>query len=918
VLVVAGLLIALVFAGAVAERRLRRTRLLAEARLSRQQRRSQEDIDRFFSISLDLLCIAGFDGYFKRMNPAWSRVLGYDLDELVSQPFVSFVHPDDLASTAAELTSLGRGEQSLGFENRYRHKDGSYRWLLWQTAPDVEHDLLYCVARDITEQRRAARAESWLAAIVDSSVDAIVGADLDGTITSWNGGAERIFGYPAAEMLGRPVQALGPDATLHDDVLMHSGPGETIAPYETRRLRSDGRLIEVSLSKSAVRDHHGTVVGISRIARDVTEARRAAEALRAIIDTAGDAYLSVDGAGRITEWNRRAETLFGWTHAEAMGRDYAELITPGQPRTVLGAEPVTAGEHPRQITARHRDGREIPVEVSRWQVEKSSGAQFSAFLRDISQRRELEHEMAARHDEAVLASRLKSEFLAMMSHEIRTPMNAVIGLTGLLLRGDLEHTQRRYAESIRAAGAALLSMVNDILDLSKIEAGALTLENSAVSLDAVLEEVLKMVAEPAAAKGLDLDGYCDRNLPDGMVGDPVRIRQILLNFTANAVKFTQRGEVFVHIGRADDAPPPGDDTGGPAVVTIRMEVIDTGIGIPVEHQSRLFDAFAQADSSTTRRFGGTGLGLSICRELATAMGGQVGVLSTAGQGSTFWCTLPLSWDPAAAAGPVDVAPVAVPGPAPVAWAGPAGTRGQVLLVEDNPTNQMVALGILSELGYHADVAVDGEQALEMVRRAPYRAVLMDCQMPLLDGYQTTREIRNRERQAAAPDRVPIIAMTAAALKGDRDRCLAAGMDDYLSKPFEPEELAAVLCRWIPDLPPSAEQTITDRLVKLHAHVPPGTVDRLLAAFVDEGGASVAELNAAVGRADEATVARAAHALKGAANNIGATTLGAVCESLEGLAREHHLENAPPALARLQGEFDTTRELLRQIPAGRYH
>jgi CheY-like chemotaxis protein/HPt (histidine-containing phosphotransfer) domain-containing protein len=263
----------------------------------------------------------------------------------------------------------------------------------------------------------------------------------------------------------------------------------------------------------------------------------------------------------------------------------------------------------------------------------------------------------------------------------------------------------------------------------------------------------------------------------------------------------------------------------------------------------------------------------------------------------------------------------------------AGSAGRVLLVEDNLTNQMVAVGILTELGYQTDIASDGGQALEMLGRSVYRAVLMDCQMPTMDGYETAREARRREATAAitspdgttTPRRTPIIAMTAAALKGDREDCLAAGMDDYLSKPFEPEDLAAVLHRWIPDAPPpvstpaefdgSSEQTISRRIDRLRGHVPPGTVERLLTSFVEDGSRCVADLTAAVAGDDAAALARAAHTLKGAATSIGATSLGALCESLEDLTHGPGLAGAPAILARLQGEYDTTRALLQHIPAG---
>ena len=537
----------------------------------------------------------------------------------------------------------------------------------------------------------------------------------------------------------------------------------------------------------------------------MTESVRAQAEMRLQSEITARAAEAIDlvraSDGSIIYTNDRFDEMYGYAPGELDGQSVATLIAPGDesPGQVLSRIDEAldrSGRWDGEVLHRRKDGSTFwsAVHLSRFehpehgtlvighQSEVTDRKQAEAALRELNEQLEARiaertRELREAKEAAEAATVAKSAFLANMSHEIRTPLNAMTGMAHLIRRAGLTPEQAKRLDRLEDAGEHLLEIVNAVLDLSKIEAGKFTLDEAEVRVDVILGHVASMLRERAQAKGIDLVTEA-HSLPRGLVGDPTRIQQALLNFASNAVKFTERGRVTLRVGSALE-----DGRGA----VLRFEVQDTGIGVDAPTLARLFASFEQADNSTTRRFGGTGLGLAITRRLAKLMGGDAGAASEPGAGSTFWFTVRLAKGARAAPGEAIVA-----GDAAEARLRQDHAGKRILVAEDEPVNQEITQLILGEAGLAVDLAPDGQAAVELARRTDYALILMDMQMPRLDGLAATRAIRALPGGA----RVPIVAMTANAFQEDRRRCLEAGMDDFVPKPVDPARLFTVLLQWL--------------------------------------------------------------------------------------------------------------------------
>lgn len=784
-----------------------------EQKLAESENRFRQMFEKHGAI---MMMIEPASGSIVNANRAAEMFYGYSIDQLCSMN-IRDINQLIPAQVALDLRSTASGLDNF-FIFPHRLADGSIRTVAVHSTPIGEKDnvLLYSIVHDITDrvemEKETIRLVDEQSIILENAGVAIVFIKerrfIWGNATFYS-----MFGYNPDEMEHASTRIIYTTQQDYEEFGDEAYPallrGDTVEK-DMELCRRDGSFFFGRLTGKMVNTddtNAGSIWIITDVSKhkelesqlhDAIDLSMAAESkVKLLLQTTDQGIYGTDETGRFTYVNRAALDMLDYETEDLVGKDSHSIIhhshADGSPYSVhncpiyLANVANTSCRVDNELLWR-KDGSSFAAELSSYPIFNNgifSGAVVT--FSDITDRKLMMEELKNARYRAEAATQAKSTFLATIGHEIRTPMNGVIGMTGLLLDTGLTTEQRGYAEIIRKSGENLLDLINDLLDFSKIEAGKLDIEIIGFDLRVTIEDAAELLYWRAAEKGLALVCRIDPSLPVYLKGDPGRIQQILINLAGNAIKFTEQGEVAISaklISEQDN------------FVTILFEVRDSGIGIPNDRLKAVFAPFTQAEGSTARTHGGTGLGLTICRQLAEHMGGEIGVTSEVGQGSTFWFTTRLETLIAEAAEAFKTSKISGEIEINTTICKGDGSGVRILLAEDNAINQKVALSILSKLGLEADSVANGIEAVQSLERNNYDIVLMDCQMPEMDGYKATAVIRNPDSKVLNHS-VPIIALTANAMKGDRDLCLQSGMDDFLVKPLRKGDLAMILQKWLP-------------------------------------------------------------------------------------------------------------------------
>ena len=940
------------------------------------------EVPELLDLALDLICVAGLDGYFMRVNKAWTDVLGYTKEELFTQPWITLVHPDDKEATIAEATKVLQGYKTMRFRNRVRSKSGSFHWIVWTAAAPADRQFFYATGRDVTEMKR----------------------DEDLLLAQYS-----------------VTRVLSEAPSLHE-----AAPQILKSICQTLEW-AVGTMWQLDKNEGVLRcveTWHVPTANVSEFA-EVTRSRTFDRGVGLPGRVWGNAdALWIEDVTKDSNFPRAPIASKEGVHS-AFG---FPILLGGE---VLGVLEFFSHQIRQPDTKLLNLLSAVGSQIGQFIERTEAEAALRLYARDLESAKQVAEE----------ATKAKSEFLANMSHEIRTPMNAIVGMTELALGTRLSSEQREYLGTIKESADALLSLINDLLDFSKIEARKFDLDKRDFNLRDTLEDTVRLLAPRAHQKELELGCHIQSDLPDRVFGDPIRLRQIVINLVGNAIKFTDKGEVMLHVERQGQ---------NESTLDLHFFVSDTGIGIPEEKQQTIFEAFEQVDSSTTRKYGGTGLGLSISAALVKLMGGTMWVESKVRQGSKFHFTVVLelkkseseplpkgsqklidlpilvvddnasnrrilkeiltNWHMkptlaisgaealnalekgnstnrfalvlldvhmpdldgfavaeqirnshkyqevkvvllTSASRPSDVVrcrelgvsgylskPIKQselfdaivtamaeqtrkPEPCDSASASirPSERSLRVLLAEDNPVNQTLAMRILEKLGHKVQVVNNGKEAIGRAQAEDLDLIFMDVQMPEMDGLEATMAIRAAE--AGTEKHVPIVAMTAHAMKGDREKCLSAGMDGYLSKPIRIDELKQAISEVekTRTMGQSPEQNSFQAIGQIQLLLDSVMGDRaLLVEMADlwlaDSAKQESHIREGLDSGDAMVVQRAAHALKGSVGTFRACAAQEAAKQLEICAKDADLVGARKAFERLSTQIDLVRRDLRRLAA----
>ena len=909
-------------------------------------RKSDERYQNIFDNANEAIFVVQ-DGKIVFTNPMTATISGYSAEEFAPRTFVDFIHPDDQDMLGDRYARRMKGEElSHIYSFRIIHKDGSIRWvelnavlIEWKGSTATLNFL-----SDITDRKRSEQAimearnrleqevtertaqlqqeieqrkvmekdlresEEKHRIILEESSDPIFSFTPEGQYRFANLAFAQCVGKTPEDIIGKTIW----------DVFPQDEADKRFAALSQVFLTGEEKIIEVIVpgangerhyitTINPVKNDGGEILTAICSSKDITARKLAEESLwksrqrlQSLVDTLYDLIWEVDPQGNFTYISPRIKDTLGYEQEEVLGKTPFSMMSAAEAKRVSEIFVSLAAEHKPIINLQninlHKDGHSVIMETSGLPFYDSNG-EFKGYQgtdRDITARKLAENKMIAvnsQMEKAMLqakeATLVKSRFLATMSHEIRTPLSALIGMTGLLLETPLTDKQRHYTQKINTSGETLLSLLNNILDYSKIESGKITLENLPFSLGKVIDTVVNIFEQRAKEKGISLSSTIDPELPASVLGGPHQLTQVISNLVANAVKFTEAGEIELAVKvRKQSA----------AEVELEISVRDTGIGMTKEEMSRLFQAFSQADSSTTRRFGGSGLGLAISKQLVELRQGTIRVESTPGKGSIF--TVALSFPIAAETLVADL---------PINPVLPrmqfSGVRA--LVAEDHEINREIIVELLRQAGIEADIAKTGREAVEMVRAQDYDILFMDIEMPEMDGLAATREIRHLGRKSA--ESMPILAMTAYALTGDREKSLAAGMSDHLTKPISPGALGKALRQWLPrgkyavqkpDFVIEQDMTNTSAAQSLDVEEGLNRLGgnsklylKLLRDFIDGYGKAPEQLLQDLRLEQREEALHLVHAIRGIAGNLGGKELAAAATELEKALRK--AENSVP-------------------------